>query len=209
MILRKSAPGGSPERRIGGFVLAAIDAEIILAEGCVHEIAMMRIGRIGMGEGAEIAAADAHALDGNVAVFLQLPDHGDKREQHLLLHVRFKGIGGTLGGAGPAPFDLHQVETGGGAENAHGAQISGVGALLDKPFALKRYDGIRRRGLRHQQVGGDLLDAHSFGAAFEQGEYGELGWIYSCRARTLPIVGTHRHGDTLEAFMDAKCDGSG
>ena len=46
------------------------------AEGRVHEIAVMRSSRIGMGIGPEMPAPDTHALNGNGVLLLKLADHG-------------------------------------------------------------------------------------------------------------------------------------
>lgn len=98
MILVKLGPGGSPDRRIGGFVFAAVDPQILLAEGRVHEITVMRHGRIGMGIGPEVPATDAHALDGDGAVLLQLTDQEQDEPKHARLLLAFKRADGLLNG---------------------------------------------------------------------------------------------------------------
>ena len=68
-------------------MVAAVDPEILLAEGRVDEIAVMRTRRIIMGIGPEMPATDTHALDGNGAPLLKLADDGDELHEQLLLVV--------------------------------------------------------------------------------------------------------------------------
>jgi len=52
--LDEGVPGGSPEYRIGSFVVSAVDPKIGLAERRVHKGTMTRSGPIGTGIGAEV-----------------------------------------------------------------------------------------------------------------------------------------------------------
>ena len=148
MIL-ESGPGGSPAGRIGGFVVATVDPQILLAECRVHEIAMMRPCRIGMSVRAEVPAADAHALDWNGSVLLKLADDGHELdEQSFLLFSAERGdrlperTGGFI--AGPER-GLARI----GDDNAHGAAICRIGELFDKRLALECKEGVGDGRLRH------------------------------------------------------------
>ena len=52
-------------------MLAAVEPEIPVTDRGVHEVAMMGLGRAGMGVRPEVAAAHAHALLGNGARLLK------------------------------------------------------------------------------------------------------------------------------------------
>ncbi|OWK24620.1 hypothetical protein AJ87_19695 [Rhizobium yanglingense] len=92
-------PGGSPGSGIGFIVIAAIDAQGLLAERRVDEIAVMRPGRIRMREGREVTTGNAHALDGNGVHLLQALDHLDERQQQILLLTAIEGADRLLGEA--------------------------------------------------------------------------------------------------------------
>jgi hypothetical protein len=61
----KGIPGGSPGCGIGFIVIAAIDAQLALAEGGIDEMTVMGARGIRMREGHEVATGHAHALDGD------------------------------------------------------------------------------------------------------------------------------------------------
>jgi hypothetical protein len=61
----KAHPIGRLDGRSGRFMLTAIEPEVPVADGGVHEGAMMGLGRAWMGVRPKMAAAYAHALLGN------------------------------------------------------------------------------------------------------------------------------------------------
>ena len=159
MILGEFGPSGSPGRRIGGFVFAAIDPQVLLAEGSIHESAMMRLSCILMRIRPEEPATDAHALNGNDAGFLKVPDHGDEGDQEVFLLARVKRAGcgfcNAAGGMGGGERSLAML----GKDDARGAAISGGRSLVQVTLAFECGDGVGGRWLRHPELKRDIANA--------------------------------------------------
>ena len=118
-ILLEPVPGGSPGGRVGGFVVAAVDPQVVLAKGCVHEIAMMRLRRIGMRIRPEMPATDTHALNGNSALLLKLADHKYKVQEQLLLVIVIERGDGLTDSAGNVRSRLYRGDACIGDDNTH------------------------------------------------------------------------------------------
>lgn len=65
------------------FVIATVQAQGSVPEGGIHEVAMMRCGRIVMGMGPEMPAGDAHPLDWNCAGLLKIADDAHEAGQQV------------------------------------------------------------------------------------------------------------------------------
>lgn len=121
-------------------MVAAVDPQILLAEGRVDEIAMMRLRRIGMRIGPEIPATHTHALNGNGALFLKLADNGHELHEKLLLIIIIKGGGSPIHSAGSLMAGPDHSPARTGDDDADGAAIGGIGALFDQRLTLERED---------------------------------------------------------------------
>lgn len=209
MIPGKFGPGGSPGRGIGGFMFAAIDPQVLLAKCGVHESAMMRLRRIPMREGSEVPAADAHALNGDDAGLLKVPDHGDERNEKLLLVGLIEGASGGFGNAAGSMRGCQRCLSMLGQDDAHRAAITWGRGLVDVSLALQGADGVGGGGLGNAQLLGDVANAQSKRPAFEGSHDSELGRVDAGGTRAHPVIGSKRCRKAFEAFVDAEGQGLG
>ena len=171
-------------------MFAAVEAQVRLAEGRIHVMAMMRARRVGMGEGREVATGDAEALHGNGVGVLQMPDHLDEGQQQVFLLPVAKAGDGLFDEAGAG---LRGPKRGGafcGRRDVHRAPVVFAGMLGEKAPALQSVEGIGRGRLGDAEMGCNLLDAKPAGAApVEQSENGKLRRIETGRLRPVPVLG--------------------
>ncbi len=184
-------------------MFAAIDAQILLTEGCVDEITMMRLGRIRMSIGPVMLATDAHALDGDGVTVLQLADHGDQEDQKLLLIGIIEGSSRLPYGASSRIARPDSIEPGAGDADAQSAAVIRIGAFFDQGLALERQDGIGCRGLGDVKLLRQKLDGEPLWTPFEHIENGQLGWIDAGSPGPRPVIGAQGRTNAGKAFKQA------
>ncbi|MNV71846.1 hypothetical protein D3C71_1648880 [compost metagenome] len=121
-------------------MVTALDADVPLSECRVHEGAMMRFRRVGVGVGPKMTATHAHALDWDRAGVLQPLDHRDQGYQKMfLVPVRQcarclrQDIGHPIAGHERRAARLGQADV-------DGAPVDGRSVLDDQGLALQRGD---------------------------------------------------------------------